>query len=69
MRLLAWVGDKFGRLDWKRKQSSYGGPSVFDFRKVIDFVEIKVEGAEKHDLAETSVHPNAFPVLIAEGAQ
>lgn len=68
-RLLALVGEVFGREGWIRKLSYH--KTHFDWHRDITGVKVMVSNVEKIDDPRdgSPVMPNAFPILLPESAE
>lgn len=64
-RILTLFGDVFGRSNWTSKLSYYG--RHFDWKKELDGVEIRIDGARKVSQPEAfPVDPKEFPIQLED---
>lgn len=64
-RLLSKIGDALGRDGWTKKADDRNG---FRYRRVIDGIEIQIQGAESfpESEGEVPIPPSAFPLLLED---
>lgn len=64
-KVLATVGEAFGRDGWTAKFDNYS--RNYNWRKDMDGVSINIDGAEKSTMPESfSVPPQKFPIMLED---